>query len=98
MNASANDGVGRRGFVVLGRVQGVGFRWWTRREAARLGLRGSVRNLPDGSVCVMAVGAERVVDELRDALASGPPLARVSGVVDTEYVGEADPTEFTIES
>ena len=98
MDVYVNERMDRRGFVVLGRVQGVGFRWWTRREATRLGLCGSVRNLPDGSVSVMAVGAAGVLDELRDALASGPPWSRVSHVRDTEYVGKADPTEFTIES
>ena len=98
MDASVKGETDRRGFVVEGRVQGVGFRWWTRREATRLGARGSVRNLPDGSVSVMAVGPGGVLDELRDALASGPPLSRVSSVRDAEYAGESDPAEFTIES
>ena len=48
--ARAQDGGELRGYSVNGRVQGVGFRWWTRRTADRLGIAGSVRNLPDGSV------------------------------------------------
>lgn len=98
MSENGQEPALRRGFIVSGRVQGVGFRWWTRREATRLGLRGSVRNLPDGRVSVMAVGVERVVNELRAALAGGPPLARVSSVEDADYSGEAEPAEFTIES
>ena len=46
----------QRGFRVCGRVQGVGFRWWTRRRASDLGLRGTVRNRPDGSVEIHAAG------------------------------------------
>lgn len=64
----------------MGRVQGVGFRWWTVRTADRLGLGGSVRNLRDGSVEVQAVGSPAALDELESALASGPPGARVDRV------------------
>jgi len=66
-----------RGFVVTGRVQGVGFRWWTRREAERLGLGGSVWNREDGSVEVHVVGPARDVEAFRGALEEGPPAARV---------------------
>ncbi|HUF75562.1 MAG TPA: acylphosphatase [Longimicrobiales bacterium] len=70
----------RRGFRVSGRVQGVGFRWWTRRTAQRLGLGGSVRNLPDGTVEVHAAGPADVVARLEAALQEGPPGARVDAV------------------
>ncbi len=68
------------GFRVTGRVQGVGFRWWTRSLATRLGLTGAVRNLPDGSVAVHARGSDAQLAALRTALAHGPPVARVDGV------------------
>ena len=51
----------RVGVILEGRVQGVGFRWWTRREATALGLRGTVRNLDDGSVEVHVAGPAHVV-------------------------------------
>jgi acylphosphatase len=72
--------VTRRGFRVSGRVQGVGFRWWTRRTAQQLGLGGSVRNLPDGGVEVHAAGSADVVARLEAALHEGPPGARVDRV------------------
>ena len=68
------------GFLVQGRVQGVGFRWWTRRMAAGLGLGGVVLNRVDGSVEVH-VGGERESVELFEArLAEGPQGSRVDGV------------------
>ena len=67
-------------FRVSGTVQGVGFRWWTRSQAMRLGLDGSVRNAADGSVEVMARGGEAALEELRRLLAQGPPGARVESI------------------
>lgn len=67
-------------FVVHGRVQGVGFRWFVWQAAARLGLRGLARNLPDGSVEVVAEGPENALAELARALAKGPAAARVERV------------------
>jgi acylphosphatase len=72
-----------RRFLVSGRVQRVGFRAATRRRAAELGLGGFARNLPDGRVEVVAVGAPGAVAALRDWLAHGPMLARVDRVEDT---------------
>lgn len=63
-----------------GRVQGVGFRWWTRSQAERLGLAGTVRNHPDGSVEVRLRGPAGAVAEMRDLLGRGPPGAHVDGV------------------
>ncbi len=65
---------------VTGRVQGVGFREFTRREARRLGVGGYVRNLPDGRVEVVADGAGRALESLVSVLRAGPPGARVRGV------------------
>jgi acylphosphatase len=67
-------------FLVEGRVQGVGFRAWTRRCALELGLRGHARNLPDGRVEVLAAGAPAALDQLGEALHVGPTLARVTAV------------------
>ena len=68
------------GFRVTGRVQGVGFRWWTRAQAIRLGLDGTVRNADDGSVEVHARGPEPALAELERLLNEGPPHARVRAV------------------
>jgi acylphosphatase len=68
-------------FRVHGRVQGVGFRWWTRSQARRLGVAGSVRNCPDGSVEVRARAREEALAELHHLLHQGPPGARVERVV-----------------
>jgi len=62
---------------VHGRVQGVGFRFFTVRVARVLGLKGSVANLPDGSVEVVAEGEEGTVRALVDRLREGPPASRV---------------------
>lgn len=75
-------------FVVSGRVQGVFFRASTREEALRLGLRGHARNLPDGSVEVVACGADAALRELERWLALGPPLASVARVERAEIDAE----------
>jgi len=67
-------------YRVRGRVQGVGFRWFVMGVAERLGLEGYVRNLPDGSVEVVARGTREAMDELERALARGPATARIDGV------------------
>lgn len=75
--------------LVSGRVQGVWFRGSAREQAERLGVTGYARNLPDGRVEVLACGAPEAVAELRDWLRSGPPMARVSGVVCEPVVDRA---------
>ena len=66
-----------RHFLVKGRVQGVGFRWFVQREACQLGLRGWVRNTADGDVEVMAAGGE---EQLRDLYAGAEArFARFAG-------------------
>jgi acylphosphatase len=69
-----------RRFRVTGKVQGVYFRHSTRVEANRLGLRGTARNLPDGSVEVFALGEAAAVETLRVWLHRGPANARVQDV------------------
>lgn len=65
---------------VRGRVQGVGFRFFVLDEARRLGVRGHTRNLPDGSVEVVAVGVGAALDRLVQRLHLGPGGARVESV------------------
>ena len=85
-----------RGFRVSGRVQGVGFRWWTQRTAERLGVAGSVRNCLDGSVEVQVVGEPEVVDRLEAALQQGPPGSRVERVARIAADPSAPRTGFRI--
>ena len=67
-------------FLVQGRVQGVGYRYFVQREADARGVTGFVRNLPDGSVEVVAEADEPVIAELEAQLRRGPSFARVSSV------------------
>jgi acylphosphatase len=69
---------------ISGRVQGVGFRWFVREEARRLGLSGWVTNLASGDVEVSASGEDRAVARLRRALEVGPTGAQVSAVLDVD--------------
>lgn len=71
-------------FIVSGKVQGVFFRASTREQAQRLGLRGEARNLPDGTVEVLAAGDAAGVDALERWLHQGPPLAQVLEVAREE--------------
>lgn len=80
---SVGDGSGgrvTRGFVVSGRVQGVGFRWWTTRTASEAGLSGSVRNRRDGSVEIHVAGRFEDLERFEERLRNGPPGARVDDV------------------
>ncbi len=69
-------------FLVQGRVQGVGFRWFVHREASELELRGWVRNTEDGDVEVVAAGEPLDLDELRASLKRGPRGSRVDRVIE----------------
>jgi acylphosphatase len=86
----------QRTFRVTGRVQGVGFRMWTCRRALELGLRGTVRNHPDGSVLVHVAGPAHLVDQLRSLLAQGPPAAAVERVEEIPNPAEPLPPDFRI--
>ena len=69
-------------FFVRGRVQGVGFRWWTRARALELGLVGHVRNLGDGRVEVVAQGDPKAVQQLEELLREEPTTTRRPGSID----------------
>ena len=77
-----------------GRVQGVGFRAWTRGEAARLGLSGWVRNLPGGDVEAVFSGPDAAVDAMLALCREGPRYALVERVEET---GPAEPTSGPFE-
>ena len=71
-------------FLIRGRVQGVGFRWFVHREASELGLRGWVRNTESGDVEVVAAGDPADLDELRTELKKGSRGSRVDRVIEHE--------------
>lgn len=73
-----------RRYVVSGRVQGVGFRWFVHRHAARLRLSGWAENLIDGRVEVVASGPDDALDELEGLLRRGPSRADVTELDITE--------------
>ncbi|MGB9734813.1 MAG: acylphosphatase [bacterium] len=80
----------------MGRVQGVWFRASTKEIADKLGIKGWVRNLPDGSVEVDATGNADAIEEFIQWCHKGPPGARVTDV-SIEYVESmADYTDFKI--
>lgn len=85
----------RTGIVLEGRVQGVGFRWWARREANSLGLRGTVRNLSDGSVEVHVAGPTGPLAAFLAALEQGPPGAVITRARSVSSSGDLPP-DFTV--
>ena len=69
-------------FLIQGRVQGVGFRWYVQREAGKLDLRGWVRNTEEGEVEVVASGTAEELAELRTSLRRGPRGSRVDHLIE----------------
>jgi acylphosphatase len=80
----AAKGNSARRWIVRGRVQGVGFRYFAQHAAADLGLTGYARNLDDGRVEVYAAGAEERLQQLAGLLHRGPRWADVRGVEEQE--------------
>ena len=85
-----------RRFVVRGRVQGVGFRWFVQEAATRAGATGWVRNLPDGDVEALVEGETDVVGRVEAALRTGPRAARVDRVSIDEEQPDGGFTAFSI--
>jgi acylphosphatase len=84
-------------WLVSGRVQGVGFRWFTLRHAERLGLAGWALNLPDGRVEVVAAGSPAALGELDAALREGPRFGHVDNVDKDEIPHNGiDRNSFTV--
>ena len=84
-------------YIVRGRVQGVGFRWFVDHEARQLGLAGWVRNNIDGTVEVLAMGNHQQLATLLSRLQRGPRAARVDDVQELATEPIAGLTTFRIE-
>ena len=82
--------------TVSGRVQGVWYRAHTREKAVGLGIVGFVRNLPDGTVEIVAQGDDAQVDTLMDWARVGPPMAEVSEVRVREMVEDEEFNSFEV--
>jgi acylphosphatase len=80
-------------FLVRGRVQGVGFRWFVQREAGELELRGWVRNTEEGDVEIVAAGNPEDLNELRASVRRGPRGARVDNVIE-HHLDEAEAADL----
>jgi acylphosphatase len=80
-------------FLIRGRVQGVGFRWFVHREASELDLRGWVRNTEDGDVEVVVSGTAEDIAELRASLKKGPRGSRVDRIVE-HHLDEGEAREL----
>jgi acylphosphatase len=85
-----------RRYIISGRVQGVGFRYFTEAAAAREGIHGWVRNLPDGRVEVSAEGEESAVDRFESKLRHGPPGAHVDEVEIEDIVPAGREAGFSV--
>lgn len=95
--ASTEKSIEARRYLVRGRVQGVGFRWFVEREAHLLGIAGWVRNNHDGSVEVLAQGTRDQLMGLHSRLREGPRAARVDAVDVSEEKAVPNQTSFRIE-
>ena len=85
-----------RRFVVRGRVQGVGFRWFVEREAHILQIAGWVRNNHDGSVEVLGIGTREQLAGLRSRLQEGPRAARIDDIEESEAEPVAGLNSFQV--
>lgn len=84
-------------YLISGRVQGVGFRFFAEREASRLGIRGYVKNLTNGSVEVYAAGAPNSVEAFGRRLAEGPRAAAVTHIEESNQPVNHKYSSFLIE-
>ncbi|AKD39180.1 acylphosphatase [Pasteurella multocida subsp. multocida OH4807] len=86
----------KKQFFVYGIVQGVGFRYFTWREATKIGVKGYVRNRQDGSVEVVALGSTTQLQHLHAWLKRGPKTARVECVVEQDYLFDTVFPDFSL--
>jgi len=85
-----------RRYRIMGRVQGVGFRYFVWREAETLGIDGWVRNCADGTVEALAQGSSHDLDRFQNRLEEGPRWSRVTSVAATDEADEEVPSGFEI--
>jgi acylphosphatase len=86
-----------RRYVISGRVQGVGFRYFAERWAVQLGLSGYAKNCLDGNVEVYAIGDAISLEEFKSHLTEGPRSARVTHIAESEEPVDRRRTTFVIE-
>jgi len=86
-----------RKLYISGEVQGVGFRYFAQRAAAKHQVRGYVRNLEDGRVEALVQGSEKAVNAFRDDMTAGPSYARVDGVEEIVVEPKKEFLTFRIE-
>jgi len=86
-----------RKFLIRGRVQGVGYRYFTEGWASRLGICGYVKNLWDGNVEVYAIGDETALELFKHQLGEGPRSARVTAIDESDEVVDRRYNRFIIE-
>jgi len=72
-----------RRFIISGFVQGVGFRFFAQRSAARHQIRGYIKNLEDGRVEAFAEGSAKAVEDFKHDLAAGPSFSKVEDIEET---------------
>ena len=82
--------------IVIGRVQGVGFRWFAREQAQDMEINGYVKNLPNGNVEILAQGREEQVWKLIDRLREGPAFAQVIDLKIQEQNDTSDYINFDV--
>ena len=77
----------RQRYIVTGKVQGVGYRYWTHHTASMFGLKGWVRNLPDGTVELVAEGDLSILQQFEQELWQGPLTSSVADLIlcDTDF-------------
>jgi acylphosphatase len=82
--------------LISGRVQGVGFRWFTEKEARARDVRGYVRNLPDGRVEVLAQGDAPALAMFCERLREGPRASRVEDIETFDIEVDPELSSFTV--
>jgi acylphosphatase len=87
---------GAKHYLVRGRVQGVGYRYFALEAAERLGIRGYARNLPGGEVEIHAEGESKALQSFEEELRGGPALARVRDVIGSDSPVTQGFTSFLI--
>jgi acylphosphatase len=86
-----------RHFIISGFVQGIGYRFFALRAAARHQVLGIVRNLPDGRVEVIAEGERDAMDEFKKDLVTGPSMAQVMNIDETDIPATGRYRDFRID-